>query len=71
MEDKSWAIHYLVAEAGHWFNGKEIVISPKDIDFISYEESKVFVKMTKEAILETPEYHLPPHMMEHESSTVE
>jgi hypothetical protein len=26
-----------------WLSGKEIVISPKDIDRISYEESKVFV----------------------------
>jgi hypothetical protein len=60
MDDKSWAICYLVVETGHWLSGKEIVISPKDIDRISYEESKVFVKVTKEAILGAPEYHVPP-----------
>jgi sporulation protein YlmC with PRC-barrel domain len=57
MDDKSWAIRHLVVETGHWFSGKEIVISPKHIDRISYEESKVFVNVTKEAILEAPEYH--------------
>jgi hypothetical protein len=60
MDDKSWAIRYVVVETGHWFSGKEIAISPKQIDRISYEESKVFVKVTKEAILESPEYHVPP-----------
>ena len=60
MDDKSWEIRHLVIETGHWFSGKEIVVSPKQIDRISYEESKVFVKVTKEAILETPEYHVPP-----------
>ena len=60
MDDKSWEIRHLVVETGHWFSGKEIAISPKQIERISYEESKVFVKITKEAILETPEYHVRP-----------
>src|SRR6266496_3886616 len=45
---------------GHWFSHKEIVISPKHIDRISYEESKVFVNVGKEAILEAPQYHVSP-----------
>ena len=35
-------------------------LSPLDIDRISYEESKVFVNVTKEAILEAPQYHVSP-----------
>jgi hypothetical protein len=42
------------------FPHKEIVISPKHIDRISYEESKVFVNVSKEAILEAPQYHVSP-----------
>jgi uncharacterized protein YrrD len=60
MDDKSWAICHLVVETGHWYSRKEIVISPKHIDRISYEESKVFVNVTKEAILEAPQYHVSP-----------
>jgi uncharacterized protein YrrD len=60
MNDKSWAIRHLVVETGHWYSGKEIVISPKHIDRISYEESKVFVNVTKEVVQEAPEYNLPP-----------
>ena len=60
MDDTSWEIRHLVVEAGHWFSRREIVISPKHIERVSYEESKVFVKVTKEAMLEAPEYHVPP-----------
>ena len=60
IDDKSWAIGCLVVEAGHWFAGKEIAISPKHIDAISHAESKVFVKETKEALLEATEYQMPP-----------
>ncbi len=47
MDDKSWAICHLVVETGHWYSRKEIVISPKHIDRISYEESKVLVTVSR------------------------
>ena len=59
MDDKSWAICRLVVETGTWFSGKEIVISPSHVDRINYEDSKVFVNLTKEAILQAPEFHVP------------
>jgi uncharacterized protein YrrD len=60
MDDTSWAICHLVVETGHWYARKEIVISPKHIDRISYEESRVFVNVSKEGILEAPQYHVSP-----------
>ena len=60
MGDRSWTICHLVVETGHWYSHKKIVISPKHIDRISYEESKVFVNVSKEAILEAPQYHVSP-----------
>jgi hypothetical protein len=60
IDDKNWAICHLFVETGHWYSRKEIVISPKHIDRISYEESKVFVNVTKEAILDAPQYHVSP-----------
>jgi len=59
MDDQSWAIRHLVVETGHWFSGKEIALSPRHIERVSYEESKVFVNVTKEAILDAKEYHMP------------
>ena len=60
LDDKSWAICHLVVETGHWYSGKEMVISTQDVDYISYEESKVLVKVTRESILKAPEYHESP-----------
>jgi hypothetical protein len=46
-------------EAGHWFFGKQSSFSPNQINRISCEASKVFAKMTKEAILQASEYQFP------------
>lgn len=50
VDDRSWAIADLVVEAGHWYSGKEILISPSKIERISYGESKVHVKLTRAEI---------------------
>jgi len=59
IDDKSWAIRGLLVDTCHWFRGKEIVISPEHVTGISYEESKVFVDVSKQAIERAKEYHVP------------
>lgn len=58
VDPKSWAIRDVVVETGHWFAGKEILIAPHDVERISYEDSMVFVNVTKAAIQRTAENHL-------------
>ena len=55
VDDRSWAIRELVVEAGHWYAGKEILIAPRDVERISYEDSTVFVNLNKETIQRTAE----------------
>jgi hypothetical protein len=55
VDDKSWAIRELVVETGHWYAGKEIFIAPAKVTRISYEDSKVWVKLTKADIERTEE----------------
>ena len=59
FDRKNWSISHLVIETGQWLCSKEIVISPKQIERISYNESKIFVRVTREAILKAPEFHNP------------
>jgi sporulation protein YlmC with PRC-barrel domain len=59
IDDKTWEVRHLIVETGHWYYGKEIVISPCDIERISYEKSAVFVNVTKKAVQEAAEYHMP------------
>ena len=58
LNDKSWVISDLVVDAGTWFSGKEILISPSKIESVSCEESKVYVKLTKADIQHTGEDQL-------------
>jgi sporulation protein YlmC with PRC-barrel domain len=58
VDDKSWAISELVVESGHWYAGKEILISPSKVERISYVESTVFVNLTKADIQGTAENNL-------------
>lgn len=55
VDDRSWEIRELVVETGHWYWSKEILISPSKVKRISYEESKVFVNLTKADIQQTAE----------------
>jgi sporulation protein YlmC with PRC-barrel domain len=47
VDDRSWMIRDLVVEAGHWYAGKQILISKIKVERISYEEAKVYVNLTK------------------------
>lgn len=59
IDDRSWAIRHLVVKTGHWYAGKEIVISPTHVERLSYEECTVFVNVSKQTIEATPEFHTP------------
>ena len=61
VDDKSWAIHELVIETGHWYSGKEILIPTSKVKRISYEESKVFASLTKADIQQTAENEISQH----------
>jgi hypothetical protein len=58
MDGKTWGIRDLVVETGHWYAGKEVYIRPAHIERVSYEESKVFVRLTQAEIRDTAEHHV-------------
>jgi uncharacterized protein YrrD len=59
MDCRNWKIRHVIVETGHWFTEKEIAISPRHIGSISYEDSTVFVNLSKEAILNASEFQMP------------
>jgi len=56
IDDETWAIRYLIVDTGNWWPGKKVLISTRWIEKISWEESKVFINLTCEAIKNGPEY---------------
>jgi hypothetical protein len=60
IDDEMWAIRYLVIDTRNWWPGKKVLISPRWIERISWDEQKVFVNHTREAIKLSPEYREEP-----------
>jgi hypothetical protein len=58
MDDESWAIRELVIKTGNRFTGKEVRIPAGKVKRISYDESTVFVNLTKEAVEQSSAHQL-------------
>jgi len=56
IDDETWAIRYLIVDTGNWWPGKKVLISTRWIEKISWEESKVFINLTRDTIKQGPEY---------------
>ena len=54
IDDEAWSIRYVVVSRG-WL-GKKVILSPQWIERVSWEEGKVFVSLTREAIKNAPEW---------------
>jgi hypothetical protein len=56
IDDESWAIRYLVVATKNWWPGKKVLISPKWIENVSWEEREVTIGLSRETIKDAPEY---------------
>ena len=56
IDDRTWAISYMVVDTHNWIPGRIVLISLKWIERVSWDESKVFVNLSCAAIKKTPEY---------------
>jgi hypothetical protein len=56
VDDEAWAIRYLEVATRNWWPGKKVLVSPAWIERVSWEDSKVYTGLTREAIQNAPEY---------------
>lgn len=56
FDDEDYAIRYLVIDTKDWLPGKKVLISPEWIDKISWDDKKVIVNLSRNAIENAPEY---------------
>lgn len=56
IDDEIWAIRYLIIDTENWWPGRKVLVSPRWIERVSWEESKVFVNLSHKAIRQSPEY---------------
>jgi uncharacterized protein YrrD len=56
IDDQTWAIRYLIVDTRNWWPGKKVLVSPQWIERVSWNESKVFVNLSRETVKQSPEY---------------
>ena len=56
IDEDAWAIRYIEVATQNWWPGKKVLLPPGWVERVSWEESKVFVGVTREAI-QTCEEH--------------
>ena len=56
IDDETWTIRYLIVDTRNLWPGKKVLISTRWIERISWEQSKVFINLTRDAIRNGPEY---------------
>jgi hypothetical protein len=57
LDDKSWAIRYLVVDTRNWLPGRHIVIPPQWIKGVDWVDRVVNVDVTRDNVQAAPEYH--------------
>jgi hypothetical protein len=56
VDDETWEIRYLVVDTGNWWPGKRLLVSPRWIKRINWNESNVYVNLSRTTIKRSPEY---------------
>lgn len=56
LDDVTWTVRYLILDTRNWWPGKKVLIAPPWIKEVCWEESKVYVTLTREQIQQAPEF---------------
>jgi hypothetical protein len=56
IDERSWAIRYLIVDTSNWWLGHQVLIAPKWISDVSWAESTVSVSLTRQAVKDAPAY---------------
>jgi hypothetical protein len=56
VDGETWAIRYLIVDTRNWWPGMRILLAPEWIERVSWEESRVYVDLSREEIKQSPPY---------------
>ncbi len=70
VDEKSWAIRYVIVNTSNWWMGHEVIIAPDWIDGVDWLDSKLSINLTRQSIKDSPAYDPSvPLSQEHEAGT--
>lgn len=56
VDEKTWAIRYLVVNTSNWWLGHEVLVAPQWIHDMNWIDSKVMIDLTRQAVKDSPLY---------------
>jgi sporulation protein YlmC with PRC-barrel domain len=56
VDDGTWTIRYLIIDTQNWLPGRKVLISPRWLTRVSWEERKVFINLSRDTIQQSPEF---------------
>lgn len=56
VDDRDWAIRYLVVDTGGWLSGRSVLVTPQWIAGVSWEGARVDIDLTRDTIRNSPEF---------------
>jgi hypothetical protein len=57
IDDKSWAIRYLIVQTSNWWPGSQVRVAPETIEDVNWAECMISLETTRKALRESPPYH--------------
>jgi len=57
IDDRTWAVRYLIVDTSDWWLGHKVLIAPEWIDKVSWSTQSVSIDLTKQAIKDAPAYN--------------
>jgi hypothetical protein len=56
IDEEAWKIEYLLVDTGNWLATRKVLISPRWITGIVWDDSQVHVNATRQQVKDSPEY---------------
>lgn len=56
VEDGDWCVHYLVADTQNWWPGRKVLISPRSVGSISWDERLIILDIDRATVKSAPAY---------------
>jgi hypothetical protein len=56
VDERTWAIRFIVVDTSNWYLGHKVLIAPEWIQDVYWQESKLNVSITRQAVKDAPAY---------------
>jgi len=70
VDERTWAIRYVIVETGHWWSGHQVLIAPAWITAVDWSDASVTVDVTRDAIKGAPPYDPTAHLERQQEQSI-